>query len=264
MRIGYIFLFLLLLGFFIVVIYFGVTNENMEEVHKTLEIQLDMLAKIPDKIYEIPYKIYYINLDRSTERRAFMEAQFEKYHVDYQRVSAVDGQTLDITKYKHNHLTKYEIACSLSHYNAIKMAYDEGNENAIIMEDDCHFGVVKLWKEPIEETLKDVPSDWEVIQLFTTLTNHRKYSPVKVSTSTVCYMINRKGMEKILQYFQDQKILSVSDVYLYDETKAYTLFPSLFITSDFILPSTIHHQHQNFHIISIVKQLGHILKDTKP
>ena len=37
----------------------------------------------------ISYKIYYINLDKSTHRREFMENQFKKLQIPITRVSAI-------------------------------------------------------------------------------------------------------------------------------------------------------------------------------
>lgn len=256
--IGNILLFFLILAFVIIVICLGCTD-NAEPLNKELTTYLQKLELHPDIKYEIPYKIYYINLDRSTDRRAFMEDQFEKYNATYQRVSAIDGNTLDMSKYKHKNLHKYELACSLSHYKAIKMAYDEGNEHALIMEDDCHFGVVKLWKESMTDMLKDAPKDWEIIQLFTTYVNSRKYSFTSLCSGAICYLINRKGMGKIISRFTQYEI-DGADVFIYQAAKSYTLFPSLFITSDFLHQSTIHKEHHNIHIKAILKNLKSMIQ----
>jgi len=40
------------------------------------------------------YKVYYINLDKSTHRREFMENQFKKLQIPITRFSAVYGKEL--------------------------------------------------------------------------------------------------------------------------------------------------------------------------
>ena len=41
------------------------------------------------------FKIYYINLDKSTKRREFMEDQFKKLNISASRISAIYGKELD-------------------------------------------------------------------------------------------------------------------------------------------------------------------------
>ncbi len=41
------------------------------------------------------YKVYYINLDKSTNRRDFMEDQFKKLNIPITRISATYGKELD-------------------------------------------------------------------------------------------------------------------------------------------------------------------------
>ena len=41
------------------------------------------------------YKVYYINLDKSTKRRDFMETQFRELNIPITRISAVYGKNLD-------------------------------------------------------------------------------------------------------------------------------------------------------------------------
>ena len=41
------------------------------------------------------YNVYYINLDKSIERKAFMENQFEKLDIPITRISATYGKELD-------------------------------------------------------------------------------------------------------------------------------------------------------------------------
>ena len=50
------------------------------------------------------------------------------------RIEAVDGNTLADNDY----LSKYEIACVLSHVKAIQTAYDNGLDEVLILEDDIY------------------------------------------------------------------------------------------------------------------------------
>ena len=48
------------------------------------------------------YQTYLINLDRAKERLAFMESEFKKQDVVFERIVAVDAKNLDATTYKIN------------------------------------------------------------------------------------------------------------------------------------------------------------------
>ncbi|MDD5406936.1 MAG: glycosyltransferase family 25 protein [Sulfurovaceae bacterium] len=93
-------------------------------------------------------KIYFINLDRSTERRKFMEEQLDKFGISYIRIPAVDGQMLDalITKpiyarlqEKNEHYTlpkAGEIGIYLTYMDVWRKIADQEEKFALILEDD--------------------------------------------------------------------------------------------------------------------------------
>lgn len=92
-------------------------------------------------------KVYYINLDRSPERRAWFTQQAEALGLDLVRVPAVDGRELPAAELDHwrqlsegnKVLSPGEIGCFLSHRKAWE-AVLAGNEKwAFIAEDDIHF-----------------------------------------------------------------------------------------------------------------------------
>ena len=88
--------------------------------------------------------IFYINLDRVPERRAFMEAQFEVQGLEAQRVPAIDafdqtqpseyspGMWLDRWS-----LTSSEVACFESHRLAWRSIRDGNAPYGVILEDDA-------------------------------------------------------------------------------------------------------------------------------
>jgi len=92
---------------------------------------MDIIGNIP---------IYYINLNRSTDRNTMLLNTFKEYGItNYKRVEAIDG-TLENFKDKYtSECSNKEIACSLSHIKAIENAYNDNCNYAIIMEDDCNF-----------------------------------------------------------------------------------------------------------------------------
>ena len=84
---------------------------------------------------EPPYHGLYINLDRSTERRAVMERQLDRYSLApfYARFPAIDGLGLDSPR---SAIGKGETGCFHSHYRALLSARPRGTF-VHIMEDDA-------------------------------------------------------------------------------------------------------------------------------
>ena len=158
------------------------------------------------RINKLKYKIYWINMNKSINRRIWMENQFKKFNVLYnERIKAIDGKKMnynnliieDINKYKNS-----EIACTLSHLKAIKKAYDNNDEICYVMEDDISLDLINNWKITIDVVLKQIPKDWEIINLSLSspniLEDYLKLDESNIfskwadnHTSTLCYIINR-------------------------------------------------------------------------
>ena len=94
------------------------------------------------------FKIYYINLDKSTERRRFIENQFEKHNINITRISAVYGKELPrhfLKKTKKSHqilchfpyLNDGEIGLTKTYFDLWKTVSFQDEEFAIILEDDA-------------------------------------------------------------------------------------------------------------------------------
>lgn len=93
-------------------------------------------------------KAWFINLDRSPDRLAFMTQTLDALGLDYERVAAVDGKALseeDIAKaYQFapgsQFLDAGTIACSLSHRKAWERIAASEDDYALVLEDDVIFG----------------------------------------------------------------------------------------------------------------------------
>lgn len=135
--------------------------------------------------------IYWINLDKSKDRLKFMNDMFSSLGLsNAHRVAAHDinstwrswvygtlvfhplikliPRTAESNKWTdHSHLRYYyeEAACTLSHLRAIKQAYDDGNEHALILEDDTQLSIDFLQSLP--SFLKSAPPGWKVLQFST-------------------------------------------------------------------------------------------------
>ncbi|TMV83100.1 glycosyltransferase family 25 protein [Thioclava sp. BHET1] len=82
-------------------------------------------------------KSFVINLDRSPERLEFMASQLSGLGLDWHRVPAIDGNTLDTDERNSSVLELYELACLMSHRKAWQVAFDDGGELSAFFEDDA-------------------------------------------------------------------------------------------------------------------------------
>ena len=115
--------------------------------------------------------IYWINLDRSENRRTNMEEILKKIPVKNERISAVDGKTVPLEEILSHfilnkiNITNYEYACTLSHLNTIKKFSETDYKYALIFEDDVTLEFVKYWDKKISTIINEAPNDWEVLLL---------------------------------------------------------------------------------------------------
>ena len=97
-------------------------------------------------------KIYYINLERSTQRRERLEKCLNLYGLSFKRIDAIDAENLTdecVAEYYDpkinpfgyfSYLKKSEIACFLSHRKALQeFVLNDEADFAILLEDDLEF-----------------------------------------------------------------------------------------------------------------------------
>lgn len=228
-------------------------------------------------VSKIKHPTYFINLDRDQERREYMEGQLEKYCEKYQRFRACDYKEflnysnkqgiLNDIKFKIRYdVSDKELGCTLSHLMAIKKAYDNGDDMALIMEDDNYFGIYVL-RDDYESLVSKAPKGWEILQfspvsiMETKENGYIKRSSKNIFYSGGAYLINRKGIEKIVNHVfisdkeMDIKPISnffpnkgVADYYIYDICETYAYLPGIFIGNDANFKSTIHESHKDIHM----------------
>ena len=105
------------------------------------------------KLQGLPH-IYWINLDRATDRRSFMEMQFKYWGIEnHTRISAYDGSDEaedDVTQYLKgkfpDRMLQTELACCMSHLKTIKHWYETTDDDyCIIAEDDVNLDIARYW-----------------------------------------------------------------------------------------------------------------------
>lgn len=105
-------------------------------------------------------------------------------------------------KWYNREMTPGEIGCALSHYDVIKIAYEEGHNTILVLEEDFK-STIKLPKKNI---LDKLPKDWSWVYLGRNKVDSQN-NEIKISNhiyeagySYNChaYMLSRKGMKEIL------------------------------------------------------------------
>ena len=242
-------------------------NTLLEQLY-TLDELNKSGKRIEDQSFQNIKKIW-INLDRFEDRRAWTEKQIkfwdikncERFEgVDFKEIDKINEGIVKGIKYINNYknFTKKTLAITLSHLLAIKESYDQGLDKVMIMEDDICFDLVPHWNVTIEDIIKDLDPDGEIILL-----TWVKYDDIKkinsglnmydsnhpVLTSATCYIVTRKGMEKVNSFFKENKTLifpnelsnysqCVIDFAFWRIFKTYYHYPRLFLLETFKFFST--------------------------
>ena len=122
---------------------------------------------------ENKYNFYLINLERAKERLALMTKEFQRNHIEFIRIDAVDAKEIDESSYTiknmyDRNLVSGEIGCYLSHVKTLKAFLDSPDEFAIIIEDDAILadGFDEIVKKAIDSygQLENF-NKWDVLKL---------------------------------------------------------------------------------------------------
>lgn len=208
-------------------------------------------------------RIHYINLERSIQRREYMELQFKELEIiDFKRISGIDGRDDECVRGAlvgdlPVRMNFREIACVMSHLKAMKNWLDNCDEDLLmIMEDDCDMSVVNFWGFSWKDFIRGLPFHWDVVQLSVcnpydlTMGLHVRFVN---DYSTTCYIIRRSHAQKLVNahcrgdcYKLDQNIKprAVSDDLIYNS--GFALSISIF-GYKISMESTIHQSHYNMH-----------------
>jgi len=217
--------------------------------------------------------VYWINLDRSPDRKESMEQMFKDNvfsDIPHKRITGVDGkkddiyEMIEVKDYTANDL---EYGCLLSHLNAIKEFNESNYKIALILEDDCTLEFKKYWTKSVQEIIQNAPNDWEIIMLSYIvfadhlINNWKNTNDYILHNSkmygTLSYIINKKGAKKLITdcdnlscyknnyYLLNSKGEHKADDYIFKNVTTYCYKYPLFIYSDG--ESTIHNEHLNIH-----------------
>ena len=209
------------------------------------------------KLKGLPH-IYWLNLDADTERREYMEDQFDYWQIkNHTRISGYDGREDDVSCHLKGRIpdqvSQGELGCCMSHLKAIKEFYENSeDEYCIIAEDDISFELVHSWPFTWTEFYSYVPYDYDCVQMTTICTGdiHIKLHHKFVNDfSAAFYLITRHHAAKVLKNHMrgdkwkldnGVKPRAVSEDTVLETGKTYTI-PILLYNMDF--QSNIHQEH---------------------
>lgn len=205
-------------------------------------------------IFEDIY-IYWINLERCTDRKEKMRKQLNEFKINNQLcITAIDGNELDLSKFENKYnINKYEMACAMSHLKAIQTAYDNNLDYVIIMEDDCSFEYLKYQKISIKNLFLMKP-DCDILQLAICCRQDHNENILKKKELLIkghrdcatAYMINRNGMKKIIDNI-DINNINLSEKIIYDNAISYYVSrPYFTYYYSNIFTTTIHMNDKNY------------------
>jgi hypothetical protein len=129
---------------------------------------------LQDKLKGLP-TVYYVNLDNRTDRREYMESQFDRWGIkDYHRVSASKYLASRIYEWNYKFVgdvymygTAPEVtANTITHLEMIKEWLETTNDPyMIMMEDDYDLSLIEYWNFDWKYLMNQLPYDWDCIQL---------------------------------------------------------------------------------------------------
>jgi len=242
-------------------LYFYLDNLYQSYRLKNLKNKLEStinIRKIDKDDYIIDFPKYYINMEISKDRKEALIKHLEDNEMNNcHRVNAVDGNKIDNIKegkilgynYKTNFRkgTKKELAITFSHLIAMNKAKEDNCKMAMIMEDDCRFNLVPYWKIKFKEIISSIPKDCEIFLLANRKYKKGNWEIIKVNHHADfvgnCYIITKKGMEKISNFINDKEIkLDINNIVFdqgfLDNFVVYTYNHPLFLLDNFQFSST--------------------------
>lgn len=222
-----------------------------------MEAKIDQLREKIEKneaFNKIPK--YYINLDRSKDRREALEKEIALYEVEnIHRFKAIDGKDIkdihqgeiDGVQYVNDYdkCNKYQLAVTLSHLECIRQAGEKGEFPFIVLEDDVRFTLMPHWKKNIDEIIAELPEDCDILSLTTRTRekcNNGIYRNYNKGSTCVAYLVTHNYFKKIINLIYKKNYYNItyhtiSPIFDSDMMKyyfnLYYIFPVLFIFEGF-------------------------------
>jgi GR25 family glycosyltransferase involved in LPS biosynthesis len=232
-----------------------------------------------NKFFNGIYIIYWINLEKSVNRRINMENMLCNFTIHNERIFAIDGTIDNNIKSKYfilNNNENYpnysntEYAILASHLYTINKFIETYSCNdkydvCLIFEDDLSLDFKKYWNKSINDIIINAPSDWEIIMLgyFSLKLDYEEYTKWDNEWSALAYLVNRRNinsnckLDELKIYYNEngnfkwkcnKNDLMVSDNYIFSKFNTY-VYKYPYFTFPNNNDSTLHEDHLNYHKI---------------
>jgi glycosyl transferase family 25 len=140
--------------------------------------------------------VFYINLDKRTDRREEIETELNRMNLPFERFSAIATPGRGI------------LGCGLSHLAVYKLAKARGYKNVLILEDDFIFIITKDELYELLEKLFTENVDFDVCMLSYLLNSYEDCSEypflkkVKDAQTASAYIVNEKYYDKLIELYE--------------------------------------------------------------
>ena len=158
-------------------------------------------------------RFFLINLDRSVDRLAHMQQQFDRLGMIVDRVPAADGLNIPAwmqSEFKGPHqLSPGEVGCYASHLLVAQKIVAEGLPHAVALEDDAVLD--DDFAATCADAIRHAPEDWDLIHLSAALSVKRPLIEIadlprrralvqylKYPWTAAVYVISNRGARKCL------------------------------------------------------------------
>lgn len=115
-------------------------------------------------------------------------------------------------RYNNDKVYLKVLSVAMAHYNVVKIAYDLGYNNVLILEDDTEFNLDN--KERLIKSLKSLPNDFNVLKLC--FDGEYYYRDNNKISNAGGYILSRQGMEEFIKLYNEK--MHIADL-IFKETK---------------------------------------------
>lgn len=174
----------------------NIVKINQELLNKISSLEQTISIKKPFKISDHIDKVFYINLDKRSDRKETIEKELLQYNLDFERFPGVE-----ISYYGC-------LGCSYSHHNAIKLAKERCYKNVLILEDDFTFVISPEEFEKQMEQFFNSNVDYDICMFSFNLHSYSSCQykflhKVQHAQTTSGYLVNEKYYDKILDNYKN-------------------------------------------------------------
>ena len=142
-------------------------------------------------------KIFYINLEKRTDRRDLVEMDLHKMSIDAERFVGISFEP-------------GIVGCGKSHLAVMKLAKERGYKNVLILEDDFTFLTSReVLDDTINKFFEDVGDNYDVGMMCCQNLVKKEESPhpyltrIQSANNASAYLINGKYLDTIIRLYEE-------------------------------------------------------------